>query len=154
MTQIEQERARVVAEARRWIGTRYHPGADVRGAGVDCGMLIVRVFVDLGFCPPFDPRPYPPDWHLHRAEERYLGFVTDHCCEVTAAAPGDICVFRFGRCYAHGGIVTAAGPLTLVHAFSPAGTVIEEALSANAVLSEPARRPRIFSLWSHRERAP
>jgi cell wall-associated NlpC family hydrolase len=153
MEQPDQARARVVAEARRWLGTPYHPGADVRGAGVDCGMLIVRVFVDVGFCPPFDPRPYPPDWHLHRAEERYLGFVMDHCREVSVAMPGDVCVFRFGRCYAHGGIVTACAPLTLVHAFSPAGAVIEEAVAANAVLSEPARRPRIFSHWPPKESA-
>ena len=153
MSTSEEERDRVVTEARRWIGTRYHPAADIRGAGVDCGMLIVRVFVDLGLCAPFDPRPYPADWHLHRSDERYLGFVTDHCREIDVAAPGDICVFRFGRCYAHGGIVTRAKPLTLVHAFSPAGTVLEEAVAANAVLSDAARRSRVFSLWAGGERA-
>ena len=106
------ERPRVVAEARRWIGTPYHPAADVLGAGVDCGMLIVRVFVDTGLVPPFDPRPYPPDWHLHRSEERYLGFVFDRCHEVPVAdaAPGDVIVFRYGRCHAHGGIVIRADP--------------------------------------------
>jgi hypothetical protein len=30
---------------------------DLKGVGVDCGMLIVRVFVDTGLCAPFDPRP-------------------------------------------------------------------------------------------------
>ena len=53
MTEAEQ-RAAVAAEARKWILTPYHHGADIRGAGVDCGMLIVRVFVDLGLTPPFD----------------------------------------------------------------------------------------------------
>ena len=141
----------MVAEARRWIGTPYHPCADVLGAGVDCGMLIVRVFVDTGLVPPFDPRPYPPDWHLHRAEERYLGFVFDRCHEVDEPAPGDVVVFRYGRCYAHGGIVTAASPLAFVHAFSPAGMVLEETLARNAVLADPARAPRFFSLWRTHE---
>ena len=139
------ERPRVVAEARRWIGTPYHPCADVRGAGVDCGMLIVRVFVDTGLVAPFDPRPYPSDWHLHRSEERYLGFVFDRCHEVAEPRPGDVVVFRYGRCFAHGGILTRADPLTLVHAFSPAGAVIEEPLERNAALA--GRPRRFFSLW-------
>ena len=137
---------KVVAEARTWIGTPYHAEADVRGAGVDCGMLIVRVFVDSGLVPPFDPRPYPPNWHLHRSEEKYLGFVFEHCDEVAAPAPGDVAVFRYGRCWAHGAIVTATEPLSVVHAFSPAGRVLEEPVSRNATLSDPARAPRFFRL--------
>lgn len=141
-------RATIVATARGWIGTPYHPCADIRGAGVDCGMLIVRVFVDSGLCAPFDPRPYPPDWHLHRSEERYLGFVLDNCRERgadEAAEPGDVIVFRFGRCWAHGGIVTRGAPLTLVHAFSPAGCVLEEEVARNSRLMAPARTPRVFT---------
>ena len=143
------ERARVVAEARRWVGTPYHPAADVRGAGVDCGMLVVRVFVDTGLVPPFDPRPYPPDWHLHRGEERYLGFVRARAGAVPLAdaAPGDVIVFRYGRSYAHGGILTSTDPLTLVHAFSPARAVVEEALGRNAALGVAGRAPRVFSPW-------
>jgi cell wall-associated NlpC family hydrolase len=45
------QRATVVAEARSWIRTPYHNCADVKGAGVDCGMLLVRVFVDTGLMP-------------------------------------------------------------------------------------------------------
>lgn len=145
------QRALVVAEARRWIGTPFHNCADIRGVGVDCGMLIVRVFVDSGLCPPFDPRPYPPDWHLHRGQERYLGFVFDHCAEVDAPQPGDVVVFRYGRCYSHGGIVTHGSPLAFVHAFWPARTVLEEDLSRNVQLSHPARATRFFSYWKGRE---
>ena len=144
-------RPAVVAAARAWVGTPYHPCADIKGAGVDCGMLIVRVFVDTGLCAPFDPRPYPPDWHLHRGEERYLGFVHANCRERGAAEPaqpGDILVFRFGRCHAHGGIVTSADPLTIVHAFSPAGCVLEEEVARNRTLASPLRAPRLFTAWS------
>jgi cell wall-associated NlpC family hydrolase len=141
------QRSRVVAEARRWVGTPYHPCADIHGVGVDCGMLLVRVFVDTGLCAPFDPRPYASDWHLHRGEERYLGFVFDRCHERRRAEPGDVVVFKYGRCYAHGGIVTGVEPLTVVHAFSPAGCVLEEPLAGNSVLSAPGRDARVFSLW-------
>ena len=113
-------------------------------------MTIVRVFVDTGFCAAFDPRPYPPDWHVHRSEERYLGFVFDHCHEVQEPGPGDVVVFRYGRCYSHGGIVTSTKPLTLVHAFSPAGLVIEEPLAQNIRLADPARAKRFFSFWAPR----
>jgi cell wall-associated NlpC family hydrolase len=183
-----RQRAAVVAEARSWIGTRYHNCADIKGAGADCGMLLVRVFVDTGLVAPFDPRPYPPDWHLHRSEEKYLGFVFDRTHEVfltdplpnpppqageamragekirggaacaslprlrgrdgEGVKPGDVAVFRFGRCYSHGGIVVETRPLTIVHAYAPAGCVLEERVQQSAVLSEPIRKPRFFSLWS------
>ncbi|WP_244406150.1 hypothetical protein [Methylocella silvestris] len=115
-------------------------------------MLIVRVFVDTGLIPAFDPRPYTEDWHLHRSEERYLGFVTDRCTEVKRPRSGDIVVFRYGRCYSHGGIVTSSDPLSMVHAFQPAGLVYEEMVAHNAELAKPTRRPRAFSLWREGER--
>ncbi|MGO9008081.1 MAG: hypothetical protein ACLQIQ_08550 [Beijerinckiaceae bacterium] len=148
-SEIARERDRIIAEARRWINTPYHNGADIRGAGVDCGMLIVRVFVDTGLCPPFDPRPYPPDWHLHRGAEKYLGFILAHCGEVAVPEPADIVVFKYGRCYSHGGIVTRAkaDSLTIVHAFWPAQTVLEEDVSRNLELADPRRQKRFFSYW-------
>jgi cell wall-associated NlpC family hydrolase len=146
-----RQRAAVVAEARSWIGTPYHNCADVKGAGVDCGMLLVRVFVDTGLVPPFDPRPYPVDWHLHRGEERYLGFLFDRCCEVAEPKPGDVMVLRYGRCYSHGGIVTKPNPLTMVHAFHPARRVLEEEVEHNSQLSEAVRSPRFFSYWAKKQ---
>ncbi len=147
MTESE-ERASVVAEARSWVRTKYHACADIKGAGVDCGMLIVRVFVDTGLCAPFDPRPYPQDWHLHRSEERYLGFVFDRCREVPEPQPGDVVVFRYGRCYSHGGIVTKSSPLTMVHAFQPARCVLEEEIGQNLELVHRDRAKRFFSYWA------
>ncbi|MGA2893768.1 MAG: hypothetical protein ABSE22_12925 [Xanthobacteraceae bacterium] len=157
----DAQRAAVVAEARSWIGTPYHNCADIKGIGVDCGMLLVRVFVDTGLCPAFDPRPYPVDWHLHRSEERYLGFIFDRSREISlpnhpplagegrvAVQPGDVMVLRYGRCYSHGGIVTRANPLTIAHAYYQARKVLEEEVARNAVLADAARRPRFFSFWA------
>lgn len=149
MTDIEMEqRARVVAEARSWIGTPYHNCGDIKGVGVDCGMLIVRVFVDTGLCAAFDPRPYSVDWHLHRCEEKYLGFVLERSAEVGAPRAGDIAVFRWGRCFSHGGIVTRPRPLAIVHAYHPARGVIEEEIGNNAALADPQRTCRLFSVWA------
>ena len=130
------ERAAIVAAARSWIGTPYHNCADIKGAGVDCGMLLVRVFVDLGLCAPFDPRPYSPDWHLHRGEERYLSLLLARARKIERPEAGDMMLFRYGRCYSHGGIVVASDPLTIVHAFHPAGCVLEEIIGQNAELNE------------------
>jgi hypothetical protein len=145
---IDAQRAAVVAMARSWVGTPYHNCADIKHVGVDCGMLLVRVFVDCGLCAPFDPRPYPVDWHLHRNEERYLGFIFDRSCEIARPEPGDIMVLRYGRCYSHGAIVTRCTPLGIVHAYYPARRVIEEEIAQNTVLADAARKPRFFSIWA------
>jgi len=146
MSEFEQ-RAAVIAAAREWIGTPYHHAADVKGVGVDCGMLIVRAFIDTGLCAAFDPRPYEADWHLHRAEERYLGFVLKRCIEIPRPNLGDIAVFRYGRCYSHGGIVTRLAPFTIIHAFRSASCVVEEDVERNAELVSKKRAPRFFSFW-------
>jgi cell wall-associated NlpC family hydrolase len=145
-----RDRMLVVAEAHRWVNTPYHNCADVLGAGVDCGMLIVRVFVDTGMVPPFDPRPYSPDWMLHRDEEKYLSFFTDRCRPVDVPDLGDIVLFRYGRSYSHGGIVVCSDPVTIVHASCDAGQVVEEILHHNPLLTEARRRIRFFSIW-HRD---
>ena len=149
-------RAAIVAAARSWIGTPYHNCADIKGVGVDCGMLLVRIFVDTGLCPPFDPRPYSPDWHLHRDGERYLDFLFKRCAEVEKPQAGDVMMFHFGRCYSHGGVVTSAAPpitpngaprVFIVHAYRQTQCVIEEAVGGNGLLADPDRKPRFFSLW-------
>ncbi len=126
----------IVSEARSWIRTPYHNCADIKGVGVDCGMLLLRVYVDLGLVAPFDPRPYTHDWHLHRGEERYLDALLARAVKVERPEPGDAMMFRVGRCYSHGGIVTRADPLTIVHASFPAKIVLEEAVMQNAQMRE------------------
>ncbi len=126
-----ETRAAIVAEARSWIGTPYHHMADVKGTGCDCAMLLVRVYVDLRLVEPFDPRPYTRDWHLHRSEERYLSFLLGRAREVAAPLPGDVVLFKYGRCFSHGGVVSRADPLTIVHAFHPARVVLEEEIAHN-----------------------
>lgn len=115
--------ARIVAEARKWLGTPYHHAADVLGAGCDCAMLLVRVYHAAGLIPDIDPRPYPRDWHLHRDEERYLGWIEQYCHSVDGEPqPGDVVVYRVGRCFSHGAIVTD-WPM-VIHAYMDEGAVV------------------------------
>ena len=141
------QRAAVVAEARAWIGTKYHHAADVKGHGVDCAMLLVRVYCDLGLVEPFDPRPYTRDWFLHRSEERYLDALLKHSHEVKAPGLGDIMLFRMGRCFGHGGIVVSLAPLAIVHAFANARCVVGDVIARNAELAGRMKHAKFASYW-------
>jgi NlpC/P60 family putative phage cell wall peptidase len=142
----DSQRLTVVAAARSWIGTPYHHAADIKHVGVDCAMILVRVYCDLGLVEPFDPRPYTKDWFVHRNEERYMGFLLARAHEVATPQPGDVVLFKLGRCFAHGGIVSQADPLKLIHAYSPARSVIEEEIMRNAALAESPHK--FFSYWA------
>lgn len=132
-------RAQVVAEARAWLKTPYHHQATVKGVGVDCAMLLVSVFKAVGLVPPsLDPRPYPNDWHMHRSEEKFLGWLGLYGTPVDSPQPGDVAVWRFGRTYSHGAIVVDADG-TIVHAYMDAGCVVIGNLNESALASRPVR---------------
>lgn len=116
-----QTRLSVVGEALAWVGTPYHHQGRIKGAGVDCGMILLEVFEALGLLPHIDPRPYPPDWHLHRSEEAYLGWVKQYAREVETPLPGDVVLYQFGRCISHGAIVTAWPEV--VHSYVDRGVI-------------------------------
>jgi NlpC/P60 family putative phage cell wall peptidase len=100
------QRLAAVAEARTWLGTPYHACADVKGVGVDCAMLLIRVYTAVGAIPAdYDPRPYSPEWHLHQHEELYLGGLERFARRVERAEPGDVITYRFGKAVGHGAIV-------------------------------------------------
>ncbi len=124
MTEAE-ERAAVVAEALSWVRTPYHDGAMVKGAGVDCAMIIKAVYEAVGLESPIDVKPYSPQWYLHRSEELYLTKVLERAHEITEAQarPGDMVLYKFGRCFAHGAIIVDPGFPQIVHAFKQAGIV-------------------------------
>lgn len=109
------QRAAVIAEALTWVGTPYAQLGNHKGFNIDCSMLLVRCWVDAGIFEPFDPRPYPPEWHLHRSEERYLEWMAALAEEVDVPVPGDIILYQFGRCFSHGGIYI--GDDIIVHAY-------------------------------------
>lgn len=113
MTPIQQT---VVEIAKTWLRTPYHHSARVKGAGVDCAQILLDVFVEAGLIEDFDPGDYPPDWMMHRSEERYLSFVTDRADLVESPQPGDVVLYKVGRCFAHGGIVVDWP--TIIHASS------------------------------------
>ena len=137
------KRLGLVAEAQTWINTPYLANADVKGAGVDCGMLLVRVFVDTGVIAAFDPRPYPIQWAFHQRAERYLELVQRFGVEIQGPPlPGDVALFKVGHGWAHGAVVVCWPEI--IHA-NPPGECRYDNVENNLVLSR--RRPRFFSAW-------
>lgn len=109
-------RAAVVAEAKTWIGTPYHHHGDLKGIGVDCAMILARVYSNVGAVEFIDPRPYPTDWMLHKDTELYLQQITPHVKETFDPKPGDIVIMKLGRTFSHSGIITEG--TSLIHAYS------------------------------------
>ena len=68
----------IVAAAQRWLGTPYHHAADVLGVGVDCAMLIVRVYCDLGWRPRSIRARIRATGTCTRSEERFLGWIKQY----------------------------------------------------------------------------
>lgn len=118
--QEAKARVEIIQEALSWCGTPFVNCGDVKGpnGAIDCAMLLVRCYVDTGRLVGFDPRPYPPQWHLHNGEERFLGWIVDRlgALEIKTPRLGDVLVYKWGRCYAHGAILINSEEI--VHAYS------------------------------------
>lgn len=150
MTENEERHA-VVTEALSWLQTPYHSNGDIKGSngGVDCGMILIRVFENAGMIhDPIDPRPYPAQWPLNQSTERYLNIVESYAKELpegTIPQPGDIVVFKLKsmKVFHHGGIVAPEWPY-IVHA-TPPRSVIKTNVRMEPILSRLI--PRVFSIW-------
>lgn len=138
---------RVVDIAKSWINTPYISNAMVKGArgGVDCAMILVGVYREAGWIPQdFDPRPYPPHWHLHKQEERYLGFIRELAYEITEKEllPADIVMFRVGKLFAHS-VIVIDWPQCL-GARAPGTVVLEDVMNDTAGKHALARVDKLF----------
>ena len=144
MTEAE-ERAAVVAEAIAWLGTPYHHRARLKSIGVDCAQLPLAVYANVGLIDAFDTGDYPPDWHLHRDGERYIAVIARLAGEIELAdvQPGDVLLFKFGRAFSHGAIVTAWPQI--VHANRKEGAVVLGDVDRDADLI--GRPIKAFSYW-------
>jgi cell wall-associated NlpC family hydrolase len=135
------ERSAVVEEARSWLGTPYHPHGRIKGVGVDCAMLPAEVYRAVGLVPHIEVEDYPMDWHLHRDEEKYLKYVTERATEVDVELPGNLVLYKWGRCFAHGAIIIQ-WPI-VIHAFIGQGVVMADGTAGRLT----GRERRIYSLW-------
>ncbi|MBU3640021.1 NlpC/P60 family protein [Polynucleobacter sp. AP-RePozz3-80-G7] len=114
----------ILKEAYSWMGTPYHVHGRIKGAGVDCATLLCEVYETVGLIPHVDPGYYTPDWHLHRAEEKYLGWLYQYGTEIDKPEPGDVAIWKIGRCFSHGAIVV--NETTIIHSHLGQGVVLAD----------------------------
>ena len=65
-------RSRIVAIARGWLGTPYHHGASLKGAGTDCLGLVRGIWRELHGGEPEPVEPYSGDWAEATGREAML----------------------------------------------------------------------------------
>lgn len=140
------ERLAVCAEALSWLGTPYHSHGRVKGAGVDCGTILIEVFSACGLVPGYDPGDYAVDWHLHKNEELYLESVNKFARfksnNIADALPGDVPLFKYGRTVSHSGLMLNTP--TMIHAYMGRGVVLDDASNGEF----PGRFVGLYSIWS------
>jgi cell wall-associated NlpC family hydrolase len=137
---MDAQRAAIVASARTWLNTPFHHAACIKGVGVDCLHLLVGVYREAGLLGDFAIEHYPRDWHFHRDEERYLDGVAHYAYQVDDPLPGDLALFKFGRCVSHAAIIIDWP--ACIHAHVGQG-VVEVDGAASAELGG-----RLHSFWS------
>jgi cell wall-associated NlpC family hydrolase len=137
-----------------WLSTPYHHMGRVKGAGTDCLCLLADVFEEAGLIPRVGIPFYPKDWMHHRDAERYLEGLLRYAGEIDGPPlPGDIVLWKFGRCFSHGAIVVEWP--TVVHACAGRNVSLDDAGAAawlthigeNTEDSGKPRPKRFFSFW-------
>lgn len=129
---------RIVAEARRWIGTPYVHQSSTLGAGTDCLGLIRGVWRGCIGGEPMDAPCYTQDWSEASGREDLMAAADKLLIACTSPEPvlGSVLLFRMrDRAVAkHLGIVSLGGSQArFIHAYSGHGVV-------ESPLSDPWRR--------------
>lgn len=123
MTEIKNSAVdRFVAAARSCVGTKFHHQGRLKFVGLDCIGLIVLALRAVDYSVK-DELNYGlrPDGKSLVASLKAHG-----ACPVSKIRKGDILLFRFDDQPQH--VAIATSPTTLIHAFAPAGCVVETQL--------------------------
>lgn len=139
-----EQRRKVVAEAKEWLHTPYHPMARIKGIGADCAQFPAAIYEAAGLIPHIPLEPYSHQWHLHQSDEVYLKMVLKFAWEIEVPPqPGDFVLFRQGKTLAHGAIVID-WPL-VIHSVSAAGRGVVE----TDITREPFSRRMLIDVEHH-----
>lgn len=136
--------------AKTYLNTPYHSGAKIKGVGIDCGQLLIAVHEDAGLLEigECDPGYYSFEWHLHKHEEIYLTLVKRYCDIVyDDTQPGDIALFKFGKCVSHGGIMI--DETKLIHAYVGMGVIISGI--SESLLCYKNGKSRLYGIYRFRK---
>lgn len=113
-------REQITAEALSWRNTPYHDHAGMKGIGVDCAYLPLRIYQAVGCVPKdFEPPKYSPQQWLNSPSQKdkfnlkfedrtFLDIViklTKREIEESEVQPGDFVIYKVAASWTHGGIV-------------------------------------------------
>jgi len=146
----EAARARLIAEARTWIGTRFRHQAAAKGAGCDCAGLVRGAGHAAGV---LDIAPaawaavgnYGRQPHPKRMRQALEMFLLPLAGGEIAAEPGDVVWMEWRReLPMHLAILAqdARGRWTMIHALSDFGRVVEHGFTAEW-------QERVTSWWRY-----
>lgn len=112
-------RAAVLRAAESWLRTPWAHNQCIKGdgGGVDCGRFIMASYDEADLVPSVELGEYQSDWMFHQSEERYLALIQERLDLVEVPKPADVVLWRFGKCFSHGGIVVE-WPV-IIHSFLP-----------------------------------
>ena len=133
MNEETESRARVVLEARSWVGTPYVLGGRIKGVGCDCVTLIAEVMINAGVWPAATVNNafakfgnYSGDWFCNTTAQRYLlaimrfskHMANTRCFASNKVEAGNIVLTKCAQSknWNHGGIVVQWP--RVVHAYS------------------------------------
>ena len=130
-------REQIVAEALTWVGTGYVDHAGIKGAGVDCAYLPIRVLQAAGIIPAdFKPPVYSPQqWMVRKAgkvleDTTYLDtlkkFAKREIFDRAEIKPGDLALYQMHTSWTHGAIVLS-WPKALLHPIKGRGVIGSQA---------------------------
>jgi NlpC/P60 family putative phage cell wall peptidase len=113
---------RIITEANKWVGTRWHHQGRSR-AGVDCIGLLVCVARGLGL-PVMDETDYShqPDGH------RLQAALDNHMLRIAAPEPGAVLLMKFTTNPQH--VAIMADKSEIIHAYGHARRVVRHQLDA------------------------
>lgn len=131
-------RADIVAEARTWMGTRWHHQAHVKGVGCDCGGLVRGVGWNLRLLKPLSEYPGSHEFNGYsrmpsqQKMERACAALLEGSFPFAQAKPGDIVLMAWNSPEPnHVGIITDLGAYPgLIHAWAAMRKVVESRLDA------------------------
>jgi cell wall-associated NlpC family hydrolase len=134
-------RQRIINEAMSWLTTPWRHASAVKGAGVDCGRLLIEVYANCGLIDRYTPEYYPQDFALHSSDERFLANIERYTVRVDNAKKGDIAVYKFGRCFSHAAIVLDYPKI--IHAKIGLGVLLDDATHSDLA----GREVRFYSVF-------
>lgn len=122
-----EQRQKIVAIARTWLGTPFVEAVGLKRCGVDCGYLLARVYEEAGIWAPRQEPYYQVKFYLQSdSEDTFLKLMLDrgaHEISESAILPGDFVFYnRLNKRISHAGLIES-WPDTIINSIDPPGVI-------------------------------